>query len=192
MSGSALVRRNLTEFFRELLQKAMQAQDVRTTEDAEFYVVKLLEAVAHPTRRWDDRPLALDFLESFHSPPSHRFGKLKHVGDTALLMAGLFMEAMDRRLVNSDYYATLGRTAYGQLARLESRGTTGHVFSELAERFQDLVRVLAEISFRDLFPGDVHALRVYTRWLYTRSERDALWLIERGLIPVRPPKGPAH
>ncbi len=192
MSSSSLVRRNLTEFFREILQRAMEAQEVRTTEDAEFYLVKLLEGVAHPVRRWDDRPLALDYLESFHSPPAHRFGKLKHVGDTALLMAGLFMEAMDRRLVNSDYYAMLGQTAYGHLATLGSVGTASGVFSELSDRFRDLVRVFAEISFRDLFPSDAQALRVYTRWLYTRSERDALWLIQRGMIPVRPPKGKAH
>lgn len=192
MSHSSLLRRNLTEFFREMLQNAMRSQDVRTTEDAEFYLVKLLEGVAHPVRRWDDRPLALDYLESFHSPPAHRFGKLKHVGDTALIMAGLFMEAVHRKLVSSDYYATLGRTAYRHLASLGGGALRANVFSELADRFPDLVRVLAEISFQELFPGDERALRIYTRWLYTRSEQDARWLIQKGMIPVQPPKGKGH
>lgn len=192
MRHPSLLRRNLTEFFREMLQKAMRSQDVQTTEDAEFYLVKLLEGVAHPARRWDDRPLALDYLESFHSPPVHRFGKLKHVGDTALIMAGLFMEAVHRRLVSSDYYSTLGRTAYRHLASLGAGLTRGNVFSELADRFPDLVRVLAEISFQELFPGDERALRVYTRWLYTRSEQDARWLIQRGMIPLQSPTTKGH
>ena len=48
------------------------------------------------------------------------------------------------------------------------------------------MRVLAEISFHELFRGDVHTLRVYTRWMYTRSERDARWLLRHGIIPYMP------
>jgi hypothetical protein len=189
-----LVQRNLTEFFRELLQEAMRAQSVQSSEQVEFYLVKLLEQFARPPRRFDDRPLALDYLESFHSPLPHRYGKLKHVGDTALFMAGLFIEALHRKLVNSDYYAQLGRTAYMHLSRLAGAGGPhpGDLFAELAERFPELVRVLAEISFRDLFPGDAHVLRAYTRWLYTRSQQDELWLMKQGLIPFAPPKSSTH
>lgn len=191
---SRLFQRNLTEFFRELLKSAMKAQAVRSSEDVEFYLVKLLEQFAHPPRRFDDRPLALDYLESFHMPLAHRYGKLKHVGDTALFMAGLFIEALHRKIVSSDYYTELGRTAYQQLARLGS-GMSAHprdLFAELADRFPELVRVLAEISFRDLFPGEEHALRAYTRWLYTRSEHDARWLMKQGLIPFAPTKKTTH
>ncbi|GBD26469.1 hypothetical protein HRbin30_01801 [bacterium HR30] len=192
---SRLFHRNLTEFFRELLRSAMQAQAVRSSEDVEFYLVKLLESFAHPPRRFDDRPLALDYLESFHMPLPHRYGKLKHVGDTALFMAGLFLEALHRKIVSSDYYTELGRTAYSQLARLGTGSGAAPVrdlFAELADRFPELVRVLAEISLRDLFPGDEHALRVYTRWLYTRSEHDAQWLMKQGLIPFAPTKKTTH
>jgi hypothetical protein len=42
---------------------------------------------------------------------------------------------------------------------------------------------LAEISFERLFQGDAHALRVYTRWMYTHSERDARCLLRHGIIP---------
>ena len=63
---------------------------------------------------------------------------------------------------------------------------SGDLFGELAERFSDFVRVLAEISFKSLFHGDEHMLRVYTRWMYTRSERDAGWLRRHGVIPYAP------
>jgi hypothetical protein len=194
MTSSALVQRNLTEFFRELLQGAMRTQEVRSSEDTEFYLVKLLETFAHAERDWFDRPLALDYLESFHGPLPHRYGKLKRVADTALFVSGLFMESLHRKLVSSDYYMQLGCTAYGHLSALAGGVGAGSrdLFAELAERFPDFVRVLAEISFEDLFRGEVHALRVYTRWMYTRSERDARWLLRHGMIPYVPPSRGPH
>ena len=115
MSSRPLLQRNLTEFFRDLLQSATHSQEVRSSEDTEFYLVKLLEGFAHPPHDWFDRPLALEYLESFHSPVAHRFGKLKRVGDTALFVSGVFMESVHRQLVSSDYYMQLGRTAYSHL-----------------------------------------------------------------------------
>ncbi len=194
MSSRPVLQRNLTEFFRDLLQSAMHSQDVRSSEDTEFYLVKLLEGFARSPRDWFDRPLALEYLESFHSPLVHRYGKLKRVGDTALFVSGLFMESLHRRLVSSDYYMQLGRTAYSHLSSLPSAASpvSGDLFAELAERFSDFVRVFAEISFESLFRGDVHTLRVYTRWMYTRSERDARWLLRHGVIPYAPASRERH
>lgn len=188
MTAGALIHRNLTEFFRDLLQTAMRTQEVRSSEHTEFYLVKLLEAFARAERGWFDRPLALDYLESFHSPREHRYGKLKRVADTALFVSGVFMESMHRSLVSSDYYMQLGQTAYAHLSTLSDDvgAVPGDLFAELAERFPDFVRVLAEISFERLFRGDEHTLRVYTRWMYTRSERDARWLVRHGIIPYVP------
>lgn len=190
----ALVQHNLTEFFRELLQSAMRTQAVQSSEAAEFYLVKLLEAFARAERDWFDRPLALDYLESFHSPRSHRYGKLKRVADTALFVSGIFVESLHRKLVSSDYYIALGRIAYSHLSALTAGSGTGagDPFRELADRFPDFVRVLSEISFRDLFRGDEHMLRVYTRWMYTRSERDARWLLRHGITPYDPRSRGGH
>jgi hypothetical protein len=188
MTAGALIQHNLTEFFRDMLQSAMRTQEVRSSEDTEFYLVKLLEAFAHAEQGWFDRPLALDYLESFHSPVTHRYGKLKRVGDTALFVSGVFMESLHRSLVSSDYYIALGRTAYAYLSTLSGDvgAVPGDLFAELAERFPDFVRVLAEISFERLFHGDEHTLRIYTRWMYTHSGRDARWLVRHGIIPYLP------
>ena len=113
-----LIRRTLTEFFRDLLQGALRSQEVEPSENAEYYLVALLERFAHPEQKWDARPLALEYLESFHSPTPFRFAKLKHVGDTALFLSGIFMERLERQLVSTDYYTSLGRVAYGHLAAL--------------------------------------------------------------------------
>jgi hypothetical protein len=190
----ALVQRNLTEFFRELLQSAMRTQAVHSSEAAEFYLVRLLEGFARADEAWFDRPLALDYLESFHSPRAHRYDKLKRVADTALFVSGVFVDSLQRKLVGSDYYEALGRTAYGHLSALVSGigRVAGDPFAELAERFPDFVRVLAEISLRDLFRGDENMLRVYTRWMCTRSERDLRWLIRHGITPHTPKSRGGH
>lgn len=187
-SKRPLVQKNLREFFRDLLQAAMRSQEVESSEETEFYIVHLLERFARTERQWFSRPLALEFLESFHSPAAHRFGKLRHVGDTSLFISGLFMESVHRQLVSADYYTELGRTAYGHLARMSSgvRTLPGDSFAELSERFSDFVRVLAEISFEQLFRGDIHKLRVYTRWMYTHGANDLRWLMRHGVIPYQP------
>jgi hypothetical protein len=181
MAQSRLIRRSLSEFFRDLLQGALRRQEVETSEYAEFYLVSLLERFAHTEPDWDTRPLALHYLESFHGPTPHRYAKLKHVGDTSLFLAGIFMERLERELVSADYYMSIGRDAYRHLA---ANASTGDVFAEMAARFPEFVRVLAEISLEELFRSDQRTLRVYTRWLHTRGTRDAQWLIRRGLIPA--------
>lgn len=193
-SKRSVVQRNLTEFFRDLLRSAMRRQEVESTEETEFYLVKLLERFARAENGWLSRPLALEYLESFHSPAPHRFGKLRHVGDTSLFISGLFMESLHRQLVSADYYTQLGRTAYDHLSKLSSDvgAPPRDSFAELADRFPDFVRVLAEISFEQLFPGDVHKLRVYTRWMYTHGEADARWLLRHGITPYKPPKSRQH
>ncbi len=183
-----LIRRSLAEFFRDSVRSAMRTHEVESSEPAEHYLVALLERFAKPVPGWDSRPLALEYLESFHSSRPHRCAKLKHVGDTALFLSGVFMEHLERRTVSTDYYMGLGRIAYHQLAGLGAAGpeTSVDVFAEIALRFSDFVRVLSEVSFAELFPGDEQTVRVYTRWLRTRGRQDAQWLLRRGIVPFDP------
>ncbi len=187
MTHSKLIRHTLTEFFRDLLRGAMRTHEVKSSEHAEFYLVNLLEHFAHPEADWGTRPLALEYLESFHSPTPHRYAKLKRVGDTALFVAGVFMEHLERQLVSADYYMSLGQIAYRHLAAISGEPVArGAVFAEIADRFPDFVRVLAEISLAQLFPGDAQLVRIYTRWLRTRGKQDAQWLLRYGITPVDP------
>jgi hypothetical protein len=166
----------------------MHAHELRTSEPAEHYLVTLLEHFAKPAADWDSRPLALEYLESFHFPRPYRCAMLKRVGDTALFLSGMFMEHLERRTVSASYYIALGRVAYHQLSGMTGGDTVSRadVFGEMAERFPDFVRVLSEISFAELFPGDQRTVRVYTRWLRTRGRQDAQWLLRQGLIPYDP------
>ena len=183
----------LTGFFRALVQAALSSQQVVASETTEFYLVRLLEGFVRPGRRdLLDPPLALDYLEASHLPAHQRYEKLKRVADTALFVTGLFVDSLDRSLVGPEYYTALGRNAYARLSAEPPRSALAGMFDELAGRFPDFVRVLMEISERDLFRREQDTLRLYKRWLSTGSQREADLLIRRGLIPFTPPTPQRH
>lgn len=188
MGQSGLIRRSLTEFFRDLVQGALHTHEVHPSEPTEHYLVNLLERFAKPAPGWEARPLALDYLESFHHPRPQRMAALRHVGDTALFLTGVFMDSLERRTVSAEYYIGLGRGAYHQLACLapDEPAAGPGVFDEIAAGFPDFVRVLSEVRFDQMFPGDSQTVRVYTRWLRTRGRQDAQWLLRHGITPIDP------
>jgi hypothetical protein len=184
-----LTQGTLTALFHELVQNAMAAQGVASSETTEFYLVHLLERFANPGRPdLLNPPLGVDYLRAFQLPTPQRNDTLRRVADTALFITGVFVDSLDRSLVGPRYYAALGRNAYAHLSASAARGGLADSFEELAGRFSDFVRVLAEISELKLFRRDQDTLRLYKRWLATGGRREADLLIRRGLIPVAPPQ----
>ena len=187
-----LAKDNLTALFRDLVRSAMAVQQVHSSETTEFYLVQLLEGFARPARgNLLDPPLAVEYLEAFNLPAVKRYEKLKRVADTALFITGIFMESLERGLVGPEYYTALGRNAYARLSAQSPRNL-GALFDELADRFPDFVRVLAEISDQELFCREQDTLRLYKRWLHTRGQREADLLVRRGIIPFAPPTNQRH
>ncbi len=190
-----LVRSAPADFFRGLLREALEEQRVEPSENAEAYLVQLLERFVRPAPDTFDRPLALDYLESLDQRPPERYQKLKRVGDTALFVSGVFTESLDRRTVSPDYYASLGGLAYRNLASLPGTALGKAVvplFTELATRFLDFVRVLSQMSLQEIYASDRDTLRIYRRWVMTRGARDAALLARRGIIPYAPRKPSLH
>jgi hypothetical protein len=89
---------------------------------------------------------------------------------------------LNRKLVDVDYYATLGGYAYESLSRFES-DTFAPVFAELAGSFLAFVDVLSEVSERCAMTTNTDLLRLYEKWLRTGSRRNGQLLVERGIVP---------
>ena len=107
------------------------------------------------------------------------------MGDTALFVSGLFVECLERTVVQPTYYVELGQLAYRRIAE-GGADRVREMFDTLATNFSDLVRVLGSISTRELFSTDRDTLRIYRRWLLTRGHVDAAELVRRGIIPGEP------
>jgi hypothetical protein len=183
----------LTALFRDLVEAAMAAQRVRSSETTACYLVQLLEGFVRPSRPdLLDPPLGVDYLAALQMPATQRYDRMKRVADTALFVTGVFIDSLDRSLVGPAYYEAIGRNAYACLSAAPPKAGLATLFQELALRFPEFVRVLMEISAQELFRREQDTLRLYRRWLHTRGRYEADLLLRRGIIPFAPPANQRH
>jgi len=184
--SEALVRNESpTEYFKELVETALERQQVAVRDLTSFYLVNLLTGFVHFDRSSAsaaDEPLGIRLARALQAGGSRQRDGLREVGDLSLFISGFFADSLTRSLVDVDYYIQLGEVAYGSLAR---RGdpALGDVFDELAGKFSACVDVLSEVSERSALASNSDVLRLYEKWMRTRSRRSGDLLVERGIVP---------
>jgi hypothetical protein len=97
-------------------------------------------------------------------------------------MSGFFADSFKRKIVDVDYYVSMGEYAYGSLSRRDENAFSD-VFGELARKFVGFMDVLSDISERTGRAQGLDILRLYEKWLRTGSSRDGQKLIDHGIIP---------
>ena len=184
--AEALVRNETpSEYFRELVESALQRQQVAARDLTAFYLVNLLTGFVHVDRTdalEDEEPLGVRFARALQAAGIRQRDGLRQVGDLSLFISGFFADSLNRRLVDIDYYIQLGGSAYGSLAR-QGHATFGEVFIELSEKFPAFVDVLCEVSERSALASNSDVLRLYEKWLRTKSPRSGDLLVSRGIVP---------
>jgi hypothetical protein len=175
------------EYFKELIESALSRQHLRATELTSYYLVDLMCRFVRPDRRIPfnedaGEPLALRLARALDSPGLEQRARLRNLGDFSLFMCGFFADSLNRRAVQVDYYVSMGEYAYGSLGRRDE-DAFGEVFCELSQKFVPFMDVLAEVSERTGCSTPVDVLRLYDRWIRTRSPRDGQRLVDRGLVP---------
>lgn len=184
--AEALVRNESpVEYFRELVELAMKRQHLAAGERTSFYLVNLLTGFVHFDRSAtppEDEALGVRFVRALHAAGVRQRDELRQIGDRSLFISGFFADSLARGLVDVDYYIYLGEYAYGSLAR-QGDGTFGDVFDELSGKFAAFVDVLGEVSERSALASNADLLRLYERWLRTRSPRSGELLAARGIVP---------
>ena len=185
MSEAVFRRESAVEYFKELVEGALTHQGLATHELTSFYVVQLLASflqrpVCGDIR--DEKPLALQLAEALERGGSQQRATLRQIGDVSLFTSGFFSDSLQRKLVDVDYYASIGGLAYHALSRHET-DTFSPAFAELAEKFVAFVDVLSDVSERSSCASNMDLLRLYERWLKTGSRRSGQLLVERGVVP---------
>ena len=145
-------------------------------------MVNLLAGFTHLDRSVDEEALGVRFVKALGADGARQRDELRHVGDLSLFISGFFSDSLNRSLVDIDYYIQLGGHAYGSLAR-QRAGVFGDVFDELSGKFPAFVDVLSEVSERTALTSNANLLRLYDRWLRTRSRRRGELLAARGIVP---------
>jgi hypothetical protein len=185
MSDVVLRPESAVEYFKELVEVALSHQRLNTQELTAYYVVQLLASfLQRPLAddRSDAAPLAVRLARALEGGGARQRATLKDIGDVALFVSGFFSDSLNRKLVDVDYYVSIGGCAYNALSRVET-DTFSPVFAELGEKFVGFVDVLSEVSERASCTSNSDLLRLYEKWLKTGSRRSGQLLVERGVVP---------
>ncbi len=183
MTESLFRRESAVEFFKELVEGALAHQGLAANELTAFYVVQLLASFIERPRGDDtNAPLAVRLACALESGGAAQRSSLKQIGDCSLFISGFFSDSLNHKLVDVDYYVSIGGCAYNALSRNET-DTFSPVFAELSEKFVGFVDVLSEVSERTSCATNLDVLRLYEKWLKTGSRRSGQLLVERGVVP---------
>lgn len=186
---------SLQEYFQGSVSDALENQNVEAGADTVHYVVNLLTFFSRTDRLFERtrdgvmiRPLALLYAEAVQGTTNEERNRaLQRLGDVALFISGAFSQSLNRRVVDIDYYVSMGGSAYSHLSET-MRGTNrasalSSVFNELASKFVTFVDVLAEVCEAATCSNDTDILRQYEIWLRTGSKRAAERLRAAGIQP---------
>ncbi len=168
------------EFFREKVITAIGKQNVKISQDAEFYLVRVLCDFINPSTietangetNVFDVPLTLLLKEALESPLAKQAKIYKALGDTSLYISGYFQDFFNAKAFDMNYYIDLGANAYENMSNLHrERPEQFDLFIELAKNFRTLVDVVAEVS-DTLAPQRASSLlNIYDRWTRNQSDR---------------------
>lgn len=173
------------EYFREMVESSLARQHLQACDLTSYYLVNLLcqfvRLDAGNAFGPSSEPLAFRLARALETGGSEQRARLRSLGDFSLFMSGFFSDSFNRRVVDVDYYKSMGEYAYGSLSRRDE-DTFAEVFGELSRKFVGFMDVLADVSERT-FGGNADVSRLYEKWLRTGSPRDGQKLIDRGIIP---------
>ena len=183
--------RSILDFFYTYVKKSIKNQNIEITEISEYYLVNLLADFALTQKAFkltgnDDRPLALIYHQAQLETANNKIKLLKELGDFSLFTTGFFSDSLNRKVIDADYYISLGKGAYENLSTIFKKFHKSDftlLYYELAEKFVSITDIIAEISSDSLSKWDDGILRIYERWLKTRSKRDERLLHKKGIIP---------
>ena len=195
---------DLRDYFRTSIDGVIEKQGVELDPHATHYVVNLITLFARSEELYEDdgetyglKPLAVMLADAADAPsPDHRTQTLQRIGDVAMFISGFFIESLEDKAVDVDYYIYMGENAYGSLSE-EVRGTfRGNVFAdvykELACKFPVVIDVLNEVRDGASHESDRNLLRTYEIWSKTGSRRAEKLLRQQGVIPISAAKSQRH
>jgi hypothetical protein len=184
---------DLREYFRQTVAAALQRNDVEVDPPTSSYVGDLLTLYARSEALFEQgengpelKPVALVLAAAADASRAERYRALQRVGDQSLFIAGFLGDSLATRLVDIDYYVSMGGSAYralsaGSRSTLRERAVA-RIFEELARNFLEFVDVLADLR-ETACDANEDLLRLYETWTRTGSRRAARRLRAHGIEP---------
>ena len=185
--------KNTFDFFSQHVKESLKNQHISISDTSEQYLVHLLSDFTFTRNifnltKSDSRPLAIIYHQAQQETAENKIKIFKDLGDFSLFITGFFPDSLNRKVTDVDYYIFLGKSAYENLSSIfekNHKASFTFLFDELAEKFVSITDILAEISSKSSTQWNDGILRLYERWLKTRSKRDERLLCAKGILPNR-------
>lgn len=132
-----------TALWHTLVCDAESLAKTTLNEEMESYLVFMLMRFMQDAQL-SGRVIALDYLQSFHAHGQAQREQLQEVGDSCLILSGLFPHRAERRQVRISYFVGLGRSAYFNIAE-QLENSLGKMFAELSSNFVQMMDVLQAV-----------------------------------------------
>jgi len=170
------------DFFSGLVEEAVNRRKLPASPLVNAYLVDLLEVYMLTPNVEIQGTFAEMLMRAQQAERQLRFEILKKLGDTSLYISGFFGDWLKRKVVDIDYYATMGGLNYASLSRSVSDDGQAKVFNQFSEKFLDYVDVLTFISQTSGVQSNQDLLRLYERYVMTGSQLAKDQLLEKGLL----------
>lgn len=169
-------------FFKEALDDALANQHVRISQEAAFYLLGILIMSVKKGPNADKETLAEKYLTSHHSEEANAF---RAIGDSSLIIAGIWWQSLLRKLVDVDYYINIGSHSYRKASETTPKNLA-ELFEELSENFHKLVNIMIEATrcISEANMSDKDILRMYEVWLRTHNTFLEQKLRALGITPI--------
>jgi hypothetical protein len=183
------------DFFKEAVRDAFSKRKIEAFPMAEDYLVNILEHYVIAEHLHDSETtnelgqkkpatLAETLLIAAQSEHSTKVDMLKKLGDRTLYICGFFGDSFQRKVIDLDYCAEMGGTAYGILAHSTKEDTLSRVYTLYSRKFLLFVDALNYISEKSQMQSSSNVLRIYDRYLKTGSELAREKLTHLGIVPI--------
>jgi hypothetical protein len=172
-----IVTDSAEQFFEEALSEALCDERVEASIHARRYLRSVLcreiTEGRHPDETLGDR-----YLLAHRVGPVERTAILREVGDSAMVLSGLWWEraAARRGWPEIRYNITVGSRSYREVG--------GVPFDEMSAKFEGLVNALVRFGTAHSLATARDVLRLYQLWHQTHSRQAAEALARQGIIPV--------
>ena len=149
------IYKKIEPYFYNLIQNALKTNHISIKEYSEVYLISVLcdfikqEQINNISTDDSTLPSLFSFYQRAHkSAPNQQFNNYRNLGDLSLFVSGFFQRYINRRksLNNIEYYIDMGAGAYYKASKLSNNRDFNSIFYELSMRFEDIVKVLSNVS----------------------------------------------
>jgi hypothetical protein len=180
-------------FFKEKVSDAQEKQNIKISENVEFYLVNLLSEFAYSfgNAPHGEDCLALLLKRALECSKEEKICIYKKMADHALYISGFFQEYFNNKSFDIQYYVSMGERAYQELSFLlnrqnEHKSCLAQIYKEMGENFVTSMDILLHVSHEcfESHKAQRSVLSIYDAWLGSASVQLEKELLGRGIIPV--------